>query len=371
MVNPHQRKDGRWYVSIYIKKDTFGKKIYYTIYGKTKDECNSKALDFLYKKNHKLLEEKNDKTDTFEYYFDKWIEESSLIKAPATIEWQKSVKKNYLKPLLNVKLKDVNSKMIQELYNNILKENKGKTVLYKVDMCLRAFLKKTLKSKASFMQDVDAPIKHIKKHILITNSYLNKIIKLAEKEDNELFIIILIQSMLGLRIGEVFGLDKYKSFDWENNIVHVEQQQINIVGKGSTITDTLKTPHSHRDIPMKEPLISELKKYINKQETYFNINNIKPIDTALLLNKKGKKLILHTFRNHWLEFRKKYSIPDTLKPHDFRRYFATFLMKNKIPDKISKTLLGHTTVDMTQYYQNYDFETAKTLLSDLKTDIKI
>lgn len=54
-----------------------------------------------------------------------------------------------------------------------------------------------------------------------------------------------------------------------------------------------------------------------------------------------------------------------MRIHDLRRYFATFLMKSNVPDKIAKSLLGHSSVNMTEYYQNNDIEIAQDYMSKI------
>ena len=40
-------------------------------------------------------------------------------------------------------------------------------------------------------------------------------------------------------------------------------------------------------------------------------------------------------------------------------------MKSNVPDKIAKTLLGHSSVNMTEYYQNSDIEIAQDYMSKM------
>lgn len=77
----------------------------------------------------------------------------------------------------------------------------------------------------------------------------------------------------------------------------------------------------------------------------------------------------NTIDRRWRKFRKNNNISNLVRIHDLRRYYATFLIKNNIPDKIVKSLLGHSDINMTAYYQNDDIKIAQTLMSKIDLNL--
>ena len=85
----------------------------------------------------------------------------------------------------------------------------------------------------------------------------------------------------------------------------------------------------------------------------------------LFINSKGNCIPSNIIDRRWKTFKEKNNINPNIRIHDLRRYFATFLMKSNVPDKIAKTLLGHSSVNMTEYYQNSDIEIAQNYMSKM------
>ena len=98
-------------------------------------------------------------------------------------------------------------------------------------------------------------------------------------------------------------------------------------------------------------------------DSNFNENNL------IFFTDKGTILPSNSVDRYWRKFRKENDINENLRIHDLRRYFATFLMRNNVPDKISKKLLGHSQVNMTEYYQNTNDDLILKFVNDLNFKI--
>lgn len=376
MVKPSKTKKGTWRASIYIGKDSFGRKKYKDIYGKTEEECTNNVITYMYERNNNLIEEKK-KIETFEYYFDKYIENKENITENTRNDY-KSVKKNHLQKLLKMKITDINEDTLQELYKQIKKDH-GSKLLLRVDKFLNAFFNSMVKKKKikyNYLNLVEKPSEEDVIHAKISNEQITNILELLKKEEGKeyWYILILIQSCLGTRISEGLAIDTVKSIDWDTGILKIIQQQTKKTGKGYYITTRLKTKKSRRSIPILLPILKEIKEYLSKQNEYFKLMGIEVEDeykNLLFLNNYGSMIKENTAHRHWKEFKEKYNIDPNLKPHDFRRYFATWLLKNNVPDKVAKSLLGHEKIEMTQYYQNDDLDFSIETINNLKMDIII
>ena len=109
-------------------------------------------------------------------------------------------------------------------------------------------------------------------------------------------MIVFIASSVGLRLGEVLGLDT-KNIDLKNKLLKVKQQVAFEKGKGYYITEVLKTNDSKRCIPLMDQVVVELKKYIifhnNEIRRIRLINPIKsPKDNNKLKNKNLNSLVV-------------------------------------------------------------------------------
>lgn len=83
------------------------------------------------------------------------------------------------------------------------------------------------------------------------------------KEDYKDYIMFLILMETGTRIGELLGL-QVKCFEYEKRRLIIMQQALSIVGKGSTLTDKLKTKDSYRTIKLSQETSDMLEEYITK-----------------------------------------------------------------------------------------------------------
>lgn len=91
-----------------------------------------------------------------------------------------------------------------------------------------------------------------------------------------------------------------------------------------------------------------------QQITFIRVDKTEEtIDSFNLLTttNAGKLVKKNSAQRNQKKFREDLGYEEQIRIHDFRRYFATQMMKAGVPDTIAKSQLGHTDVDMTQYYQ--------------------
>lgn len=400
MVKAKKRDDGRWYGAIYMGKDIYGKKIYKHIYANSEKECNNKIIEFEYKKNNGLLEEeiKSNNLITLEDYWNDWLDNRIDISA-STLREYKSIKKLYLTNLMKMKAKEINYAVIQHFYSDLYKKTNAKRVK-KVSRLFNCFLRKmSVNRNCPIPRDVldglELPTteKYIPKQIreLDYQSIMENLLK--EYNDIKsniqyLYILILVTSCSGCRIGESTALT-INDIDFENNIITVNKKQNFINGIGYCIEEKTKTESGTRTIAILPGVKEKLEQHIKRQQQLIrslqlfnfkpqNIVFIKKDNTRttissfdlLMTTNAGQLIKLNTAHRNWKMYKQKHNIDSNTRIHDFRRYFATTLMKNGIPDKLSKKMLGHSQIDMTQYYQNANDEIIQDYISNIDLKLK-
>lgn len=373
MLKGHIKKHkDRWCGVVY---NNYEKKYNY-VYDKNKKTCNDKLKELIKKIEfdpYSLLTQSNNNdriNNTIDKEFDIWLNNKTNCNEDTKNDYR-SIKKCHLKPILNIKIKDLNDDVIQKLYNDIIKKN-GKKSIVRINRCFSCFVRYLYKKhiiKSNYMDFIELPKQEKIKHVHVKDNLLKNICENLKKEDYQLYMIVFIASSVGLRLGEVLGLDT-KNIDLKNKLLKVKQQVAFEKGKGYYITEVLKTNDSKRCIPLMDQVVVELKKYI-----IFHNNEIRRIrlinpefakeHNLLFINSKGNCIPSNIIDRRWKTFKEKNNINPNIRIHDLRRYFATFLMKSNVPDKIAKTLLGHSSVNMTEYYQNSDIEIAQNYMSKM------
>lgn len=356
-------------------------KKYIYVYDLNEKECKKKVKELIksleldpYKFNN--LQDNKDKLNmTLNEAFESWIS-TKIDCRKKTIDDYISIKNVHLTPLLSLKVKDFNDTVIQKFYNDVLQNSKPSKV-YRIHKCLCAFVNYLYKKHiitTNYMDFIVLPKKEKIKHTYCSGSdYLDILNKLKEC-NYQLYMIVLIAGNYGLRLGEILGIP-LKNIDLRNNCIYVTQQAIFEKGKGFCISEKLKTESSYRTVHSTSFFSTEeLKNFIAsqiiriKKERYFNkdFNS----ENLLFFSDKGKVLPQNSVERYWRKFKKENNINPDLRIHDFRRYYATFLMYNNVPDKISKKLLGHSKVNMTEYYQNDNEDLVSSILSNIEFKIQ-
>ena len=396
MVNPKQIADGRWRGQIYTGKDIYNKKKYKYIYGKTEKECKKNIIDYEYMKKHNLLPKtSNLNLVTVEDYWNEWLD-GKVSLADSTIQEYKSIKKKHLSKVMQMNAKDLNYRVVQKLYNDIYKENNNNPKLVKkVSRSFNCFLRKMAVDRScpiprDVLDGIELPACPKVQHYKITAKTHNNIIKaLKEEYDKEesdigyLYNIAMITSCGGCRIGEATAIF-IDDIDFENNTIKINKQQLPVLGKGYCIVEKTKTEAGNRIIVITSNLKKFLLEHLEKQKIMIEelkILGIEPqpitfiradkteetIDSFNLLTttNAGKLVKKNSAQRNWKKFREDLGYEEQIRIHDFRRYFATQMMKAGVPDTIAKSQLGHTDVDMTQYYQDDTEELKQSYIATL------
>lgn len=154
-------------------------------------------------------------------------------------------------------------------------------------------------------------------------------------------MVYILAAALGMRIGEVLGLEIDKHFADDFSTVLVRQK----VRKCKT-ENYLKTDNAYRDIDLHSSVVKNLKEFIGLRTSgfLFAFRNGKPLSDSNILNRH-----LHPCFKElgWCDPK---TGDGTAGNHAFRRFRNTHLRKERVPDDLIQCWLGHAGKSMTDEY---------------------
>lgn len=350
--NIHKRKDGRW-EGRYIKgRNTDGKPIwgylYGYSYGTVKTELTrKKALSGFYQLSGESMH--------FSELAELWMASlGQSIKESTRAHYQYTLHK-YLLPVLGIlSVNALNEATLERLFLNILVPEDGSHKplgASSAQECL-GMLRRICKYAAHLhlMPPVELCVK-----LPRTRKSETKPLTLAEQNALKAFLLesptprklgLLLQMELGLRIGEVCGL-QWGDFDLEARILTVRRTVCRICsGDGHTklVIQTPKTQKSARELPLPKQLASLLRKMKNSftNDTWFlSGTEIRPVEPRC-------------YRKSIQCYLKRASLRK-VHPHTLRHTFATTCLQAGCDIKTLSELLGHANANVTlQRYVHSD-----------------
>ncbi|WP_298485425.1 tyrosine-type recombinase/integrase [uncultured Ruminococcus sp.] len=186
------------------------------------------------------------------------------------------------------------------------------------------------------------PPKKSKPIEVFTESELRELIEKAEKEDNEMVLLILVLGGLcGLRRGEMAGL-KYENISIDDLYPEMKITE-SVIKVDSVIYEKApKTAAGVRSIPLGKKTVELLKK---ARENYEKRKSENPDWTdsghVLYQEDSGLAMLPKVIGRRYKEFMQSTNIPYR-NLHVLRHTFASLLAKNGAPPKDLQSLLGHS-----------------------------
>ena len=138
----------------------------------------------------------------------------------------------------------------------------------------------------------------------------------------------------GARVSEMVSLKK-ENVDFISGIARVK-------GKG----------RKERLLPLGEPALNSLKKYIDKRSDS---------NPSLFINKRGGTLTDRGTRNVVYKYMRQATITLGVSPHTFRHSFATHLLDRGADLRSVQELLGHSSIATTQVYTHLTIDSLKSV----------
>lgn len=342
--NIHKRKDGRWEGRYKKGKDSNGKTVYSSVYGKTYTEAKEKLI-----KTIANLNKKDNVTKDYSFYeiLELWkASKFRNIKGSTKLKYENTIEKHILPCLGKCKMSSMNSILLNEYISQKLEsgrlDKKGglsptsvksimAIVFSTIDFAIEEKLCKPIVLS-------NCKISAEKKSITVLDQDEQKRLEanlLINTDKTKLGIFISLRT--GLRIGEVCAL-KWSDIDFKNMIIHLRatvSRVKNNDGKGTKlIIEKPKTKASIRDIPIPSDLFKVL--VVMKKQSA----------SPFVVSTNNKFVPPRTFEYRYHKILKSSNVA-SINFHALRHTFATRCIEKGVDVKSLSEILGHSNVSIT------------------------
>lgn len=321
-----------------------------------------KILEILKSKNPELEQRQNDKKVKDWFYEWLWTYKHGH-KAKTTFRGYVSKTKNHIIRVFGDKyLSEVTTIEIQIFINDLMLEYSPSTIK-QIYLLLQEGYERAVKDKLI----KQTPVIDIELPPVIANTMMCVDIELEKKlidifKNDEMCYPFAVLIDTGLRTSELCGI-KWENVDFKKRKISIRQsyqrvdeyEYVNgeIVKTGSALEETaLKSRTSKREIPMSKGVYNILKEIYN--ETLQRDGKVED-GNFVFINTKGNPIVGDCLRSRLDDLLTRHKLKG-VSLHRFRHTFATRLYEAKVKLKNIQSLLGHSTVQMTERYLHIDEE---------------
>lgn len=327
MAKAKKLPSGSWRAQVYDYTDPGGKRHYESFTAGTRKEAEFLAAQFALTKKERCRSDK-----TFGQALDDYISERQNVLSPRTIRDYKYIRNNEIQSLMQIKIKDITQKILQEVINEDVRIHSPKTVRNHHGL-ISAVLKQ---ERPDFALNTVLP-KLVRPDLYIPNDDdIQELISAAK--GTELEIPILLAAFGPMRRGEICALEA----DCINgSIVHVKRNMV-LDDLGKWVIKSPKTYAGDRYIDFPDFVAEKLEGITGK------VTDINPDALTCRFRRLLKSSKITHFRFH-----------------DLRHTFASNLIKANVDIKVVSQLLGHASVKIT--YDTYVHTDLSHAFSAVKT----
>ena len=278
-----------------------------------------------------------------------WMQKKKDYIKESTYSNYSNIISNHIIPDLgDVKLSNLNNKLIQEYLINKYKTGRldgNGGLSNKTIRDIIAVVKSSLKYaiKEEMINNINLDFTYPKignkdKIYIMPKKDQERLITYIKQNENTRNLGILLSLYSGIRIGELCAL-QWKDIDFKNNILHINKtlQRIYIKDNKESISKIIitnpKTHNAERDIPLNKGFADILKKYKTESNNY-------------ILSNCDKWIEPRTYRRYFKKCLDEVKIGQ-INFHGLRHTFATNCIKLGVDYKTVSELLGHANVNIT------------------------
>jgi integrase len=350
----YQRPDGTWAAQVSTGHDPkTGKLKRRTFYGKTRGEVAQKLNETINQvEKGQYVEPSN---VTVKQWFRDWLEPRKPHIEESTYNKYHTIIENHIIPDCGeMKLKLLTTKHIQDLINLKFESGRvdGKGGLSRETLeCIRQTFKlaldKAVREKVILFNPVGPKMIEIRdtgkrKMKTLDQDEMDKF--LGGCKDSIFFPAFILESVTGLRRGEILGL-QWQDFDSEKRTIHIQRQ----LTPQNKLIEKVKTEESDRGITLDPEVVELLKAHKTKQEQLkkWFLKDAYQDNDLIFCWEDGRSVTPRVFLRHFKTLLKESGITKDLRFHDMRHTFATLAIESGIPIKTVQEMLGHENIETT------------------------
>lgn len=344
-----ERKDGTLEKRFTIR----GKR--YSVYGRTNKEITEKEQEIRDKIKQGIYTD--NRNITLDKYFDEWIERHKGEVKEITIYRETNWYKNKISPVLGSrKIQELERREIYLFQQELAKTYHPNTVNW--IMGLLGVILNTAVTDEIIIKSPAAGINKLKdpnktkavdsNHRALTEEEQQIFMEAAKDSFYYEFYALLL--LTGIRFGEAAALT-WTDIDYKNNVIHVNKTYTLDHDGKLKVGSSTKTQAGTRDIPMNESIREILQMQKKKVILLFGGNMI-PFNTRLFVSNTGGMLYNNTVNRALKKILQKLEEDqeihiDDFSVHAFRDTFATRFIEQGGNPQTLKTILGHSSLEMT------------------------
>lgn len=324
MAKAKQLPSGSWRVQVYAGKDATGKRQYLSFTAPSKKEAEYNALQW--QLHYKEISQ-DSSAMTLAEAMEKYIQSKDSILSPSTVRGYESIRKNYLKGIMSLKLNRLTPQLIQQAINEEAKpytDSKGRqrTRTPKTIRNIHGLLSAVLAEYyPDLMLHTTLPQKEVKEQKILEPDQIAVLLTAVEGDPLELPVLMGV--WLCMRASEIMALT-WDCIDFEHKTLTIKKARVR--DKNNHWVDkTTKTTGSTRTISIPDHILDKLAaaKDVSQEE------RVAPFTNQGLYGRL--KTILR--RN---------GLPD-IRFHDLRHTAASVMLSLNIPDKYAQNRGGWAT----------------------------
>lgn len=351
-IQPRDKKGRKWQITVDLPHDPVtGKRVrkYKTVTG-TKKEAERAMHEFI-RELEKGYYVTNSKITVTEW-IETWLEVfSAPTVSPTTLSRYKGMIRRYINPLLGpMQVQELKPLAIQAWVNGLKtspssgKEMSAATIKHTYHV-LKGALDKAVQAgiiPVTPCNGIALPKGQKKQAVVYDEEQIQQLIRAAK--DTEMELVIDMELCLGLRRGELLGL-QWSGIDWENSQVRVSRNRVLV--NGQVVVKEPKTEAGIRTIDVPQPLMEKLKQHkINCAKRQLAMGRLYTVSDYIIVHPDGKPVYPEYLTQMLTKLQKKAGLPKC-RFHDLRHLCASIMLRQGVDVKVAQERLGHKDITTT------------------------
>ena len=324
MSDAKKLPSGKWRNLLYVGKDENGKRKYESFTAATKREADLLALARAREIELGIIKQRTPGELTVREAIEQYINDHYNLLQPKTVREYKGFVRNYFPNLMNMRLKNLSSEVLQREINAECRRISPRTgkrlsskTIHNAWGLIRAALSDTMPD-TTFR--VDLPKKSKTECNIPREEQLLQLFEVIEGQRIE--IPVLLAATCGFRRGEICALDLKKDVDYRHNRISINKA-ISRDENDNWVIGPPKTIESQRTVDAPAWVIQKLKQASESGYVFMN-----PDHVSTRFSKICKRLGID------------------IRFHDLRHYYASLMKALDVPDLYAMRRMGHATPNM-------------------------